>query len=913
MGRTDYIAENRLRKERIVLIIYSIYTLAMMFVSILFQWGSWIPPVIVFGMITAWMVSVKSYKDYRYRAFFIGIVGMINFSIYGMFAESFVGILSTLGALVILLGIFNIPEIVLLSAATAVYLMLYHAFFARTIQVESIKDGFRLLLQVCSIFVIECVTYYLVKTNIELNDALVDTIEDLEKAEKSKDDFMANVSHEIRTPINTVCGMSELVLREEIPNQAKEYTLDIQTAGRNLLSVVSDILDFSELESGKMELIEEPYNLTSTVNDVMNIAIAQKNGKNIELIVDCDANIPCSLLGDEQKLRRVIMNLVNNAIKFTKEGCVLVRFAARPESYGINLCVSVKDTGIGMKPETIEKLFTTFNQVDTRKNREEGGLGLGLAISQAIVEKMGGFITINSEFGKGSEVQFVIPQKVLDETPIVSVKEPDKIRVAAYINMEKYDYAAIRDGYADTIGHIARQLHIHCRQCRNLQELKRRLEKKKYSHIFISWEEYCEDTVYFDELAEQMKVILVLERENELKASVNRRMLRIYKPFYALSIAAVLNGENIVQSIDSSQYQNYRFIAPKANVLVVDDNMMNLKVVEGLLRPYKIQVFTATSGKEALSKLDTMDYDFVFMDHMMPEMDGVETLHFIRQKPGNYFKNVPVIALTANAIGGVREMFLSEGFSDFVAKPIELSVLERVLRRFIPEHKIIKVEEYDLQKQNEEQQQANTENTKELKLEGINVEKGIGFCGGSMEDYLEVVLVYYDTGLQKIGEIEEAYRTGDWKNYTIFVHAVKSTSLGIGAEKLSEMAKALEAAGKEENIPYIQANHAEMMQEYRRVMEVLKARVIPKEEIKETAGELPEIEKKKLKEALTQLATQLETFESTGVEQILTELFTYRYQEAPLEEMLAEIATKVKEFDFMGAGDALAMIQEKVG
>ncbi len=912
MGKTDYVAENRTRKERIVLIIYSIYTVAMMIVSIILGWGSWIPPVICFGMVAAWIVSVKSYKDYRYRAFFIGIVGMINFSIYCIHADSFVGIMSTMGALVILLGIFNIPEIVILSAITSVLLMLYHTFIARTIYVENLRDGLRLGLQVCSIFVIECVTYYLVKTNIEVNDALVDTIENLEKAEKSKDDFMANVSHEIRTPINTVCGMSELVLREEISNQAKEYTFDIQTAGRNLLSVVSDILDFSELESGKMELVEEPYNLTSTVNDVMNIAIAQKNGKNIELIVDCDANIPCSLLGDEQKLRRVIMNLVNNAIKFTKEGCVLIRFSARQESYGINLCISVKDTGIGMKQETIEKLFTTFNQVDTRKNREEGGIGLGLAISQAIVEKMGGFISVNSTFGKGSEVQFVVPQKVLDETPIVSVKHPEKIRVASYINMEKYDYATIRDGYADTIAHIARQLRIHCRQCRNLQELKRRLEKKKYSHIFISWEEYCEDIAYFDGLAEEMKVILVLERENELKANVNSRMLRIYKPFYALSIAAVLNGENIVQSIDSSQYQNYRFIAPKASVLVVDDNMMNLKVVEGLLRPYGIRVFTAISGKEALQKLETMEYDFVFMDHMMPEMDGVETLHSIRQKPGNYFKNVPVIALTANAIGGVREMFLAEGFSDFVAKPIELSVLERVLRRFIPENKIIKVEEYELQKNQEQQSDTEETHTEELQLAGINVEKGIGFCGGALGDYLEVIQVYYETGLHKIKEIEESYQTEDWKNYTILVHAVKSTSLGIGAEELSEMAKALETAGKEGNTVYIKEYHEEMMQEYHRVMEVLKAEVVAEENETKTKDELPEIEEAKLHDCMERLALQLETFESMGVEQLLWELFAYQYHGERLDEILAEVQAKVKEFDFMGAGDELAKAQEKM-
>ena len=248
----------------------------------------------------------------------------------------------------------------------------------------------------------------------------------------------------------------------------------------------------------------------------------------------------------------------------------------------------------------------------------------------------------------------------------------------------------------------------------------------------------------------------------------------------------------MVQSIDSNIYANHRFIAPKASVLVVDDNIMNLRVVEGLLRPYRIKVFTATSGREALQKLDTMEYDFVFMDHMMPEMDGVETLYHIRQKQGNYFKNIPVIALTANAISGAREMFLSEGFADFVAKPIELSVLERVLRRYIPEDKIIKVEEYETAKKEKTKLYSEEKKEHDLSMQGINVQQGIIYCGGLIADYIDVVSAYYKTGLHKIQEIEDSYQKKDWENYTILVHAVKSTSLGIGAEELSEMAKALE-------------------------------------------------------------------------------------------------------------------------
>ena len=395
-------------------------------------------------------------------------------------------------------------------------------------------------------------------------------------------------------------------------------------------------------------------------------------------------------MGDEQKIRRVILSFVNNAIKFTEAGCIAISFSARPEEYGINLCVKVKDTGIGIAEENLEKLFLSFMQVDTKRNRQEGGIGIGLAIAKRIVQKMGGFISVQSELGNGSEFQFVIPQKVVDERPMVEVKEPENINILLYIDAEKFDFSEIRDDYMRNIAHMVESLEVRSHSCRNLQEFKRRMEKEIFTHAFIAVDEYEEDRSYFEELSYQMTVVMIQDREKAIVPGGNIRS--VYKPFYVLSIASVLNGEQMTQRLDGSHYQEKKFVAPEACVLVVDDNLMNLKVVEGLLRPYKIKVFVATGGKEALAKMDSMRYDFIFMDHMMPEMDGVETAHKIRNKPGVYFQNVPIIALTANAIGGAREMFLAEGFQDYVAKPIELSHLERVLRKYIPEEKIIRLE-----------------------------------------------------------------------------------------------------------------------------------------------------------------------------------------------------------------------------
>lgn len=990
----DFERENERKVERVVLAVYVVYTLGMMAMASVLGWGKWVPWMILAGMALSITVYVKKYRDYRFRALLTSGMAWMNMLVYGIHSSSYFSILSTMVCMVILLGIYCIPNIVSVAAGASTFLLFYHGFILHDIHITADGEGARMVLQILSVYVAEYVTYYLVRGQVESNRRLWQVISDLRRTERSKDDFMANVSHEIRTPINTVCGISEMILREELPLRVREDVFGIQTAGRNLLSVVSDILDFSELESGNMTLVEEPYNITSTINDIMNMALARKEGKKLELIVDCGAVMPCGMVGDEQKIRRAIMNVVDNAIKFTKEGAVILTVSTRNEAYGVNLSVTVKDTGIGIEEKNIEKLFSSFNQVDTKRNRQEGGIGLGLAITEALVGKMGGFITVKSTPGRGSEMQLVIPQKVVDRTPIISLRSPEKIRVAYYINMEKYDFAAIREGYASTIRHIAEQLQIACRPCKNLQELKRYLEKEKFSHVFISWEEYCEEKGYFEKISKEMSVVLIKERENG--ENPDSGMYYIYKPFSVLSIAAVLNGEHVVQSMEGGRRMDGRFIAPQASILVVDDNVMNLRVVEGLLRPYRIKVFAAGSGKEALDKIESMDFDFVFMDHMMPEMDGVETLHRIRQKPGKYFQEVPVIALTANAIGGAREMFLAEGFADFVAKPIELSVLERVLRRHIPEQKIMKVEEAQtglegtgsipayaggwkaagsagaaLQDKradggdgrnvpagdadggngmgkgasagsagNDNERGVSSgaaadgngyKNGKRigkrldgLDMEGIDVDLGMVYCGGVMRDYIDIVRIYYTSGLVKKEDIKKHYEQKDWKNYTIDVHSLKSMSMGIGAAGLSDMAKILEAAGRAKNEEYIMNHTMETLLEYERILKVIgenrvvfpdgtpeaeDTNAVPETEgtgtVPEAAGSLAAVTKEKLEEAFDRLAGRLETFESEGVFEVLDELANYQYCGESLSSVLTPVREKTQAFDFMGAEEEL--------
>ena len=589
------------RLERIVLIVLSLYTAASFATGLFSGWSIYIRELLFVPTVSGWFIYFRECWDHPRRASFISIACWAEFILYALFTDGFSAMLVTMTGVIVLLSIFNIRQILYPGIVVPFFLFLYHGFIAKTITADSVQEILRLSVQFLSVCMVSAVIWIIQKNRQEANELLIEKIHELEIAERSKNDFLVNVSHEIRTPINAVCGMSEAILQEDLPLNVRRDVVDIQTAGRNLLSTVSNILDFSELETGRMELAEESYNITSTITDIINMAMTMDNGRHLELIVDCDADLPSNLLGDEQKFRRIVMNLLGNAIKFTKEGGVILRITSRKEEYGINLQISVRDSGIGIDRADMEKIFTSFSQVNTKRNREAGGVGLGLAITQALVRGMGGFLTVESEPGTGSRFQFTVPQKVLDETPIVSIRDKNNLFAACYINLDKYDYTVVREGYENCIRHMAGQFGFPFRICRNLPELKRRMEREAYTHIFIGWEEYDEDRGFFDRLCTEKTVVLLLDYDRELSAPGN--MLRIYKPFTVLSIAAVFNGQKILYGEDQHSSLHNKFIAPQASVLVVDDNAMNLKVMARLLLPYRLKVTMASSGQEALEKL----------------------------------------------------------------------------------------------------------------------------------------------------------------------------------------------------------------------------------------------------------------------------------------------------------------------
>ncbi len=726
--------------------------------------------------------------------------------------------------------------------------------------------------------------------------------EQLLKAQVSKDEFLANMSHEIRTPMNSVCGMTELMLRDTtLSDESREYAQSIQSAGKSLLGIINDILDFSKIESGKMQLNNEPYNFCSMLNDIIVLAMARKGNKNLELIIDCDPNIPSELIGDDLRIKQVIINLMTNAIKFTEEGAVLLKIRKRDTATGINLTVSVKDTGIGIKQQNIEKLFQSFQQVDTKKNRKIEGTGLGLAICQRIVDMMDGFFCVESEYGKGSEFRFTIPQRIHKETPCIQIQEADKMEALTYLAITRYENEQTNLWYRKLFAHLMKDLGVKTTEYLDIDEFQRGMEGKNPETVmaFTAYEEYLSAQEYFDKLSETYSVVVVMDKEIRQQLPAGIKVL--YKPFYALSIANVINHKkNYLTS--QNEVEKEVFIAPKAKVLVVDDNPMNLKVTKGLLGPYQVQTTLVQSGQEAINLVEKQKFDLIFMDHMMPGMDGVEAAEHIRNF-GGWRSEVPIVALTANAIEGVREMFISKGFQDFVAKPIEISQLERALKKWIPQEYIMRNESVigKIVKDDKILSRVN--------FQVIDKEVALSYFDGREENYIEALRTYLELGEENISMLQMCYKIKAWQDYTVKVHALKSTSLTVGAVALSELARDMEEAAGKQDEEFVKKHQAQLVEMYREVLKDIQEH-LPKEE--QNQIEQIEISTEELKERFDELAKALEEFDVEVALEKIDELKVFCYEGHAMELCMQKTQKAVDGFDFEEAKMQLASVRERI-
>ena len=588
----------------------------------------------------------------------------------------------------------------------------------------------------------EVVGYSLLMVDISEQKKLMSQLEEektrADKANQAKSAFMSTMSHEIRTPMNAIVGMTEILLRSDLSGKEAEYLYNIKNSGNALLTIINDILDFSKIESGKMDIICEEYEPMSMFSDLSMIFLNRIGNKDIELIFDIDKNLPVKLHGDSLRLRQIIINLMNNAVKFTDVGRVKLTVCVEnihDDLVVLNFCVT--DSGQGIKEEDIDKLFSYYSQGDVEKNRYKEGTGLGLSISKQLVEMMGGTIGVKSEYGKGSEFYFTLAQRIID--------------------------------------------------ARTVEEMEQTLNGKK--------------SAYISETAE------------------------------------VIN-----------------FIAPRANILIVDDNQMNLKVATGLLEPLQMKMNTAENGKQAIAMMEQKKYDLVFMDHMMPIMDGIEATIAIRAMNDEYYKNVPIIALTANAVVEARARFIEVGMNDFLSKPIKMKEICAVLKKWLPKEYI------EITRVLVEQE------TKDLpRIDGLDVEEGVK-NSGNLKLFESLLGDFYKLIDLKSTKIEKCLADGLVKDYTIEVHALKNTARMIGAMELSELFHQLELYGEEGDLDILEQLTPQVLTLYRSYKPALEpyARI--------DNAEKEHFSNEEIKERLMQLKDAMDTFDVDQADEIMQEL-----------------------------------------
>lgn len=709
--------------------------------------------------------------------------------------------------------------------------------------------------------------YQLAQSNVEI-----------EQAANMKSDFLANMSHEIRTPMNAVIGMAEMALREELPPLAREYVNLIISSGKTLLTIINDILDFSKIESGKMDIIDDEYEPMSIIHDITTIIATRIGDKSIELIIDVDPTLPNKLYGDCIRIKQVIVNLANNAVKFTKRGKVklTVSYEKRSEDR-IDLNISVEDTGMGIKKGDLDRLFQSFQQLDSKRNRNIEGTGLGLAISKRLVSLMNGSIQVESEYEVGSTFSFTVPQKVIDQQPCVSLQEEKKIVWGLVKN--QYVLEQLRcdvEKLGDTFCEIQKGQNLDELDCRGV------------THFFIEDSMFTDDVEHWLQKQDGIIGVRMADYYSNAKSD-SSKILVIRKPVYALNVAMILNHEDIHSTLFEEEGDVLDFVAPDANILIVDDNKVNLTVAEGLLAPLEMQIDTALSGQEAVAMISVKRYDLIFMDHMMPEIDGVETTRLIRRFHPDY-DDIPIIALTANAVEGTKEMFLSEGMNDFVAKPIELRIITAKLKHWLPGAKIQKIKTGSGDRKEDTQDDKNR-----LQIEGLNTEYALKLLG-SQSLYKEVLKDYYQVIDKKAELISELEQAEDWKAYTIEVHALKSASRQIGALELADIAEEMEAAGNGRDAEKIHNYTDEMLAIYQDMASVLAPYV------QEAVAEEVEVVSKgaasteTLRGLFESMKDALEELDIDHMEEVAEELSQYEY-EVEQSELLGQLCSAVEDLD----------------
>lgn len=931
-----YEQENQRVTHLIVLLCYTIFTLVLTGESMLLGWDTGAVMLLLAGLAACWVFHITGKIPEEIRQWVYVVLTMLAFFFYGIHDTSIYDMAPVMIVVIIMYISTEKYSIINLCMGAYFFTMFYDFVFiaGRSMEYTPLMIT-RTLLHLMLVYMAGRLSKIIIRRRRLERKKTDDIIAELEETNRRTEDFLANVSHELRTPINVVTGLTSVMLKNEDEEGKRKDILTVQMAGQRLFSQIEDILDYTEIDTKRIKVSEDAYMISSIVNDIVAGIRMQERENAPELIFDVDAGLPSLLVGDGRKIKKIIKHLVDNAMKFTKKGGVYVRIYGLPKEYGMNLCIRVCDTGIGIDEENLSKVKERFYQSNGGRNRRAGGLGLGIPIVYGMTAAMEGFLQIESTEGGGTIVSVSIPQKVADDSPCMSVANKESLCLGCYLRPEKYAVPEVRSYYNEMITHMVRGLDLVLHRVFNLEELKELMSMYQLTHLFIGKEEYEENRDYFEGTDKSLVVAVIAD--DSLVLPRGSRIKHIPKPFCCLPVINMLNA-GPAKNMDGLEQK--RMVCPEVRVLVVDDESMNLMVAEGILRDYQMQVKTAESGIKALELCDKEEFDLIFLDHMMPEMDGVETLKRIRKMHTEGGRTITAIAFTANAVSGAREMFLREGFDEFVSKPIEYLELERVLKKVLPKSLVSYVDR-DWHEENRYKQDVSVaenhleeqcadgipEGSGEIKTEddmfsrleriGINTCAGLQYCCRDREFYMELLAKFAQDAVSKEQAIDGFWQKEDLTNYRIMVHALKSSAKMIGADALSELAKKAEEAAKDQNVAYIKAHHEELLTAYRETALALSETPGPDSDSPGTGvleNNNTQICKEEFLGRLNALKESFDTFEADRAEMLIGEMSGMMYGELSVEELLKNIREDVEEFEFGKASEKVqALIDSMEG
>ena len=663
------------------------------------------------------------------------------------------------------------------------------------------------------IFVYQTVIYE--RARNELNESS----RTIEYARYNKSRFLANVTHEIRTPMNAIIGMNELILREELDPEARELAENIKTSSNQLLKIINNILEFSKLDSNKMELYPVKYDLKKFLTEITDAVSNEYASENIEFLAKIDPNIPQILFGDSIRIKQVFMYLLFSSVHKLPHSRMLmeVRSEVDQATNTVLLSCTISESGFGVSEAEIEAMLSAYTKYDSRQKSDYKGMGLELSICKEILELMGGSLSIKSVEGVGMSVHFEIINYIIDENPIVSISSMKEYNILVYTKNPE-DQTIWQE--------ILGQFQLYPNFVTGPNAFRQSIENKRYTHIFIDDMFYpiLKDTI---KSAQIMDDVYVLTEAGSIYSDFDKcRIIR--KPVTCIVVSNALNN---IWDEDSFKVAAKResVIYPEGKVLIVDDSIVNLKVLEGMLQTFEINVTKCQNGAQALDILEKDDFDLIVLDQRMPEMDGIELLHLIRKLEGANAM-VPILCATADFGPDVSRMLLNEGFQDYLAKPVRKFYLERMLRKYMPIELAVNIVVED-ETESETKQKAESSEEKPTDPLVIDFNTGIVNVGGNKEAYLSVVSSYFKEGKAKIDRVRELLAQKMTDQYVTEVHALKSSSAAIGAAGMSVLFRSLEFAGKAGNVEYIEGNTERTLESFGKLLDVVEVYLKENDEI----------------------------------------------------------------------------------